>query len=1324
MQQGRVTMKVLTGKESAHEPQQNGLGSQIWRWSGWQMAMGPLAVLLLSVILLPMSHAQVTATLTGTVADQSGGVIPDAEVMLTNEATQENRVEQTNGAGLYAFPSLVPGTYDLKASAKGFKSKVVTGIVLNAGDTRTVPALNLEVGATSETVTVSATEEMIPVDNGSKVDVISEKDIDTLALLGRDTTELLKVLPGATTVSGGLTQDSPMFSDLNINVQQSSVGNGINISGAIYRSGTQLLSDGASIIDVGDNASSLSIVDPEMTAQVSVQASNFGADTPFGPVVVSTISKSGSVNYHGDAYFNARNSVLNANDWQDNHSGTPSAAQHYYYPGGSAGGPVPGTHKKLLFWGGYERWLQNQGNGNVLKSYIPTPEMLQGDFSEDNSDNQALCPDGFFPTPSGNYPQGPWCSDLGGTIFAAGTTTANAASSASLPAYGSNGGDYGQKFPMGTTFLDPGAAALAKIWPQVYSSPGTPNPAAGYINPATPGFSGVNYRQGILNINDGWVYRVRLDYQLGENTKIYGSYQQAFNSDLASGNGAHLYWTPGTAIPFPGGGEQQRFRGKSMAGHIVHNFNSTTTNDLMAAWAFGSFPFTEPNPAAAERSTLGYPDSYGKVFPVPTGESIGQLNIPAYANAGNATFPDFSQASIFSNPLGQYAVRKEAPQFADTLTKVWGRHTLKIGGFTQTTDNYQSTFGSYLDGSLSYGGQNPDAVNGLSEEGSTQNTTANFVMGIASGYSENNIAPIADLAFMTTAGFVEDSWKATSHLTLDLGIRLEHVGHWYDRDKVGMPVFYPSRVLADYYNGKYAPGFYWHQIDAGVPLSGQPNRFAYPDTRFGLSYDVFGTGNTVVRGGWGVYRFVTQTNTPGNILPTAQQQLGYGLPGAKNIQLRNIGSLSYSPCPSAKSPPPCGVQGGQWGLDPSDYGQPLTYAYNLTIDQRLPWNSLLEVAYVGNQTSQLADVAEDAEGSDYNELANQNKTPYGALFQPDPVTGIVATNPENVTQQTNGTMIKNQLADYHPYGIAYGTNSVFMVQSTSYANYNGLQASWTKTTGRLTFDLNGTWSKALGTGLQENPYVVSANYGPLNIDRPWVFNSSYAYNSGQLHTGSNLLNQLAGGWTISGISTWQSGGYVPAELGNGAPSFGMTLNYINLPANASADGITSSIGPATYFGTDEPVTVASQNNATGQPILPVLTCNPTKNLGHYQILNGACFNAPAVGTQGGQKFPYMRAMSYFDNDLALYRSFHIHENQQVQLRVSAFDWLNHSLTQFSSLGPLTVNYHIDYNSKAITPNFNQGTPATSGLGPEFGVMDTKSQYPYMRIIELDLKYSF
>ncbi len=102
------------------------------------------------------------------------------------------------------------------------------------------------------------------------------------------------------------------------------------------------------------------------------------------------------------------------------------------------------------------------------------------------------------------------------------------------------------------------------------------------------------------------------------------SYQQALNSQLAQGNGAHLYWTPGNSIPYPGGGESEAFRGKSLAGHFVHNFNATTTNDFMAAWAFGDFPFIQPDPAAAHRDTLGYP--YGKVFK--TAHSISLRTAP------------------------------------------------------------------------------------------------------------------------------------------------------------------------------------------------------------------------------------------------------------------------------------------------------------------------------------------------------------------------------------------------------------------------------------------------------------------------------------------------------------------------------------------------------------------------------------------------------------------------------------------------------------------------------------------------------------------------
>jgi hypothetical protein len=559
-------------------------------------------------------------------------------------------------------------------------------------------------------------------------------------------------------------------------------------------------------------------------------------------------------------------------------------------------------------------------------------------------------------------------------------------------------------------------------------------------------------------------------------------------------------------------------------------------------------------------------------------------------------------------------------------------------------------------------------------------------------------------------------------------MRLEHVGHWYDRGKTGVPVFYPSRVLSDYSNGKYAPGFYWHAIDAGVPLSGQPNRFVYPDPRFGASYDLFGKGNTVIRGGWGLYRFVTQVNTIQGALQSAQHVLGYPFSGGHRLQLQNIHNLAYTACPSATRPAPCGPQAGQTGLDPTDYGQPMTQSYNVTIDQRLPWNTQFEISYVGSKTSQLVDDGEDIEGSNFNELANQNKTPKGALFQPDPVTGHTAANPENVTCDPNlsnftctkyGTNVLgtqgNTLADYHPYNVAYGTSGVYMIQNIGYGNYNALQGSWIKTSGRLTFNLNATWSKTLATSLQADPYNIRNNYGPPAIDRPLVLNASYTYNSGTLHYGSELLNQLGSGWTISGISTWQKGGYIPAALGNGVPNFGMGLSYINLPADPSSNGlakdtgITSGIGSATYFGTDENV-----------PILPVLTCNPTSGLATHQVLNGKCFNAPAVGTQGGQKFPYMSATPYFDNDLALYRTFHIHENQNVQIRASAFDWLNHALLEFAGSNYYSIGYNVDYNSKAITPNFNQGSTGANA----FGVMTVRSQLPYARVIELDVKYSF
>jgi hypothetical protein len=1152
----------------------------------------------------------------------------------------------------------------LKVSAKGFEAKNLTGIELHAGDQRTVGAFALTLGSDTETVTVSASSEMIPIDNGSREAVLTSKDIDNLALTGRDTTELLKVLPGATTVAGGLSSNSSSFNDLNISANESAIGGGLNINGVPNRGGTALLSDGVSVLDPGDMAGSLGIISPEMTQEVSVQTSNFGAYQQNGPVVVSAISKSGTTQIHGEGYFDARNDALNANTWYNNHQVPVKIAKggaHYYYPGGNIGGPVPFTHKKLFLWGGYERFLQNTGSGNVLQSFIPSPEMLAGDFTSDNADNQALCPTGFSANANN------WCNNLSGMILPDNTPVTNG----KIPAQ----------------YLDSGAKALSAFWPKANTVP--------------TASSLYNYIQPITNTNNGWIYRARMDYNLSDNDKFYVAYQQAYSSELAQGNGAHIYWTPGNSIPAPGGGLVGQVFTKQIAGHFVHSFNASTTNEFIAAWGFGSFPFGPPNPAAADKSTLGY--SYGSVY--------GASNlIPSYSSAGNQTFPDFSQGDWFE-PSGYYLVRKEVPSFTDNFTKVFKAHTVKIGAYTQNTGNLQGNDGVNPNGSISsFSGIQPNIFSGR-PTGSPLNPVANFIIGDVTGYSESNSAPVSDMAYQNTAVYVDDSWKVNHKLSIEVGARFEHVGHWYDRQGVGMAVFIPNRVFSDYNSGKIDPGFYWHGIDPSIPLGGQPNRFAFVSPRLGMSYDVSGNGNTVVHGGWGVYRFAGQYNDYAPALTTAQAVKTYNLPSQHSVLLSQISKLAPPTCTT----PPCGVTGTQTGLDASDYGVPITYAYNLTIDHRFKWNTLLDVAYVGNTSSQILDAGETIEGSNFNEFADKNKTPIGAYFRPDPITGVTSKNPELLGENPDGTLTGNVAADYRPYGYAYGTNSIIQPQSQAYSNYNGLQVAYLKTQGKLTFDVNFTWSKTLGTGLQADPFVMRHNYGVEAIDRPFVFNSSYTYQVGKFNHGDALVRGALSGWTISGISTWQAGGSLLALLGNGVPNYGLTEAYdTTSPAymQAHATGnVSPSISQNTYFGTDAPIAIQ-----------PVLTCNPNKGLAKYQRIQLKCFSAPAFGTNGGQAYPYMSMASYFNNDLALYKSFHTVKEQSVQFRVTASNWLNHPLPQFSSANQVTLKYLVDYSSKAITLNTNSAS--AGGISPTFGFLDQKTGGSYARIIELNVKYLF
>ncbi|MBZ5656255.1 MAG: carboxypeptidase regulatory-like domain-containing protein [Acidobacteriia bacterium] len=1231
-----------------------------------------ILTVLAALLAAPHAQAQITGTLTGTVTDQVGAAIPKANVTLVNQATNDTRHTVSNGVGYFSFSGLVPSVYTLKVEMANFKTWQHAEITINPGDVRNISDIKMEIGAATEVVSVEAVAgEVKPVDSGERSSVITSKDLDRIAFQGRNVGELIKILPGVTS-TGGNFANANQFNYLNAGSQGSAVGNGLNANGAPNRGGTALISDGVNIIDPGCNCWSIATVNPDMTQEVKVQTSNFGADNPHGPVVINNISKSGTSAYHGQAYLYARHNVLNANDWQDNRTKTPKGPDHYYYPGGQIGGPVPGTKNKVLFWGAYEHLLQNTGNAGALTSSIPTSDMLSGNFTPTTA-NLAVCPDGFSSTATN------WCNNLAGTHLPDGTV---------VPDNGAAG------YQIPSQFLDPGSAALAKVFPTTGI---LTDPTAIAAN------GGMNYKGVFPAVHNGYIWRARGDYNFSDNTKVFVSWQYGNDNQLASGNGSHMWWVPGNAIPFPGGGLQSPSYSKTLTGHFLHVFSPTMTNEFIAAWGWGNAPIST-NVGAISRANLGY------TYPTLFASNSNIKMVPSFdcGYCGPNQLPDFSQADVFETG-GQFFVRSEMPSFSDNFTKVIKTHTLKVGAFYERVGKFQGNY-NFPNGHINnWSGLRNNLFTG-DPLGSPNNRVANFAMGIAQGYEEENRQPSNDIAYKTISAYINDNWKVTKRLTLELGVRFEHIGHWYDRTGVGVAVFLPDLVNSDFAAGKMFPGLRWHANDPGVPVSGEPDRFAHVSPRFGIAWDIFGTGKTVVRGGWGAYRWNDQYNDFTAALSPGQGISAYNLPNGSSALLSQI---SQAAVPVAQWAP------SQVGaLSATDYNIPVTNSYNLTISHELPGKSLLEIAYVGNSTKHTLMGGGSGASTGSGDFIDLNKAPLGAFFGADPLTGVVAQNPEDVTKQLDGKATGNINADYHAFGVylgpgalhgqqIYGTQHINVPVHVGYANYNALQLSWVKQTGRLTYNLSYVWSKTLGTVLNIDPYNLHGNYGVTQVDRPQVISAAYAYDLPKFTHGSKVLEGITNGWMISGTTTWQTGTNLQVANNANGPNFGLGLQYDpdTIPAGLSSN---VSLGPRTYFGTDSSIVV-----------MPALTCNPGSGLASNQRAKLSCFTAPDFQTQGVRNYPYLHGPIFFDSDLSLSKNFHITERHAVEFRFSAFNWLNHPLRQFSGGNQLQLLYIMDYNTHAIRLN-----PQVNSQAPNWGYLDFKNGYPGGRIMEMSVKYTF
>lgn len=1183
-----------------------------------------------------ISHAQlITGSISGRVSDPSGAMVAKANIILLNQNTRDSRKAVSNDSGYFTFAGVNPGTYTVSVEAQGFKTVRRTDIALMASDSVLLPDLQLSLGATSESVVISAGEApMINTENGERSSTISQDEMQRMPVESRNVSEMMKNLPGVTMLPFGDTNSahSSSFDMNNDSSGSSALGVLLSPNGAPFRGGTAYLLDGADIIDRGVNAWAIVSVKPEFTQEVKIQTSNFGADSADGPVIMASTSKAGTADYHGEAYFFARNAVLNSNEWLNKHNGQARSNDHYYYPGGNIGGPVrlpwiaPEFNKnhKLLFWFGYEGARQNLGAGATLKSTIPTSDMLAGNFTSTTANN-GVCTSGFTSTGTD------WCADPTGGYAPDGTKL----TSGNISAY-----------------INSSALALTKLWPTANIS----NPNGSY-----------NYYKTFSSEHDVNTLRFRIDYSLNDNNKIFAAYQHGSDNVIKPG---HIWWDPALEVPYPGGVINNPTTSQVWTFNMVSVITPSLTNEFVFAWAKETSPYTVGNLKDAYSSTIGY--GFGTIY-----------NSSLLAPSVNGTWglPDTSMPDIWTAGGGKYPLSKATASFSDNITKVWKEHTFKAGAFNEQVLDNEGNWAT-LNGTFSFDHKiQNDPVTGRMI--GTANPTANFLMGISSGFTQQNSEPLTNMSYRITSGYAQDDWKVTRRLTANVGIRFDHIGRWNDRNGNGLAVWMPQLYAFDVANNSSwaYPGVRWHGIDPGIPNSGSPNVGVYVSPRFGLAWDVYGTGKTVIHGGWGEYRWNDSHNDYAGPVTTANEEKTYNTSSNSNYTFADISSLGSSTSS-------LGSLGGLSGVaDPNDRRISTTRAYNLTFSQKVPWNTVVEVAYVGNTTINMLMGGATNASSVASGFTNQNKVPLGGLFKADPVTGAAApSDPENVSN----------LADYYPYYVGYGTNNINMSTHVGYANYNGLQVVWAKQHGDLTFNFNYTFSKALGILANTlDAFTVHGNYGILNIDRPHVFNSTYAYTFSKPYRGENkILAQATNGWTISGTTTLQSGGNLQAIY---SQNLGMSIKNTTTKETLSS---------STWYGTPS------------QQIQPTQLCNPRSGLQSQQLIKASCFGVPAVGKLGLRQFPYLYGPDYVNTDLTIYKNFAIRGKQSVEFRAALFDAFNHPLWDYNGVSAAHTLTFTTSDNASFT---NTSTANLAATEPVWGKMYYKSG---QRFGELSVKYIF
>jgi hypothetical protein len=754
-----------------------------------------------------------TGELTGLVTDPSGAVVPNAEVKLTNAATGSSRTTVTTDSGIYRFSALpIVGTYTLETSPKGFKSTKVNAIVVTVGTT-TTRDVHLELGASSEQVTVEAGQQLVQTEESAVSQLVDRRVWENMPLEARNANDFVNLLAGAVPeqIAGGT------FRGAAVNGTRTGTGN-FMVEGVDNNEQGQ---GGVSICGTacGQGGSNTSI-SPDAIQEYRVISHDFNAEYgKAGGFVTDTVLKGGTNQYHGSLFEYNRIQKLTANDWFSNNAGIRDHLVRNQF-GGSIGGPI--VKDKTFFYATFEDHrlrVSAPVSGTALTQqfydFVNSGQLQQ--FVE--SDPNGVCNNQFF---LDNF-FGDGSSGSGGVA---------APCSGALPGAGTVGPIFQQlraKWPLAMPLVnshidcatDQSGACIAQ---GAYTGGLVAYPVPVYDTATESSITPI----------DQYRFSVKVDHKLGANDQLNGVYlfeDTKFKCNFCGSD---------TTFGVP---EENPNRAQTAGFTWTHTFSPTILNQAKLGYVRRTANFFDPG-------SEGIPEFY----------TIDALVSGFGASTG---IPQFFTENQF--------------QYKDDLSITHGKHSFKMGAEYRRTRNgssfhndqfghftswsvedllTDSVFTDQLDNAFGYGAY---GFGGWYYAGASVNPTNGQVPDFYRGYRANEFG-----------AYGQDDWRISPRLTVNLGLRWDYFGpphnfkenidsnYYFGTPVTPIPCHDSHGVVTACTNPFFPQNSDWYALEASAVPQVRNNDIWHKDTnnfapRIGFSWDTLGNQKWVVRGGFGIF---------------------------------------------------------------------------------------------------------------------------------------------------------------------------------------------------------------------------------------------------------------------------------------------------------------------------------------------------------------------------------------------------------------------------------------------------------------------------------------